>query len=124
MDSQISKDTLFGSEQFSVGGYYSVRGFRENYISGDHGYYFRNKASFNLGQFLVPTLTAKNNKGEKGNNKNKGFISKNLHHLYDFKTSLLRFFAVFLLGLQVQCWGVFCKFRKLQTSCLQKSSFT
>jgi hemolysin activation/secretion protein len=55
MDSQISKDTLFGSEQFSVGGYYSVRGFRENYISGDHGYYFRNKANFNLGQFLVRT---------------------------------------------------------------------
>jgi hemolysin activation/secretion protein len=46
-DSQVSKDTLFGSEQFSVGGYYSVRGFRENYIAGDHGYYFRNKARIN-----------------------------------------------------------------------------
>jgi hemolysin activation/secretion protein len=32
IDSQISKDTLFGSEQFSIGGYYSVRGFRENNI--------------------------------------------------------------------------------------------
>jgi hemolysin activation/secretion protein len=59
MDSQISKNTLFGSEQFSVGGYYSVRGFREANISGDHGYYFRNKANFNLGQFLVPVLTSK-----------------------------------------------------------------
>ena len=52
MDSQISKDTLFGSEQFSVGGYYSVRGFRENYLSGDSGYYFRNKANFNVGSLI------------------------------------------------------------------------
>lgn len=48
-DGQISKDTLFGSEQFSVGGYYSVRGFRENYVAGDHGYFFRNKARINMG---------------------------------------------------------------------------
>ena len=75
MDSQISKNTLFGSEQFSVGGYYSVRGFRENFITGDHGYYFRNKASFNLGQILAPILTKK--EGYKDN-----FISKNSYHLY------------------------------------------
>jgi len=75
MDSQISKNTLFGSEQFSVGGYYSVRGFRENFITGDHGYYFRNKASFNLGQILAPILTKK--EGDKDN-----FISKNSYHLY------------------------------------------
>jgi hemolysin activation/secretion protein len=50
-DSQISKDTLFGSEQFAVGGYYSVRGFRENYISGDSGYFLRNKLTFDLGNF-------------------------------------------------------------------------
>ncbi len=54
IDSQYSKQTLFGTEQFSVGGYYSVRGFRENYITGDSGYYFRNKLNFNLGS-LVPT---------------------------------------------------------------------
>jgi len=53
MDSQISKDTLYGSEQFAVGGYYSVRGFRENYISADSGYYFRNKASFSPGYNLT-----------------------------------------------------------------------
>ena len=75
MDSQISKNTLFGSEQFSVCGYYSVRGFRENFITGDHGYYFRNKASFNLGQILAPILTKK--EGDKDN-----FISKNSYHLY------------------------------------------
>jgi hemolysin activation/secretion protein len=49
MDSQISKQTLFGSEQFAVGGYYSVRGFKENYVSADSGYYFRNKISFSPG---------------------------------------------------------------------------
>ena len=49
MDSQISKQTLFGSEQFAVGGYYSVRGFKENYVSADSGYYFRNKVSFSPG---------------------------------------------------------------------------
>lgn len=54
MDSQYSKQTLFGTEQFSVGGYYSVRGFRENYINGDSGYYFRNKANFNVGALASP----------------------------------------------------------------------
>ena len=77
MDSQISKNTLFGSEQFSVGGYYSVRGFRENFITGDHGYYLRHKASFNLGQILSPIFTKK-----EGNKKDYSFISKNSHHLY------------------------------------------
>lgn len=52
MDSQISKNTLFGSEQFSVGGYYSVRGFRENYITGDSGYYLRNKLNFPIFSYL------------------------------------------------------------------------
>ena len=77
MDSQLSKHTLFGSEQFSVGGYYSVRGFRENNITGDHGYYFRNKASFNLGQILAPILAKK--EGDKGK---ENFISKNSYQLY------------------------------------------
>ncbi len=54
-DSQISRQTLHGSEQFSIGGYYSVRGFRENFINGDHGYSLRNKASFNLGSAFVAT---------------------------------------------------------------------
>ena len=75
IDSQISKDTLFGSKQFSVGGYYSVRGFRENNISGDHGYHLRHKVNFNLGQILAPILIKK--EGDKDN-----FISKNSYHLY------------------------------------------
>ena len=52
MDSQFSRQSLFGTEQFSVGGYHSVRGFRENYINGDSGYYLRNKINLNLGSLL------------------------------------------------------------------------
>jgi hemolysin activation/secretion protein len=80
MDSQLSQDTLFGSEQFSVGGYYSVRGFRENFIAGDSGYYFRNKANINLGQLLIPFL--RQDKKSKSENKTSNFLGKNLHHLY------------------------------------------
>ena len=54
MDSQFSNDVLFGSEQFSVGGYYSVRGFRDSYLTGDTGYYFRNSADFNVGSLIRP----------------------------------------------------------------------
>ena len=79
MDSQYSKDTLFGSEQFSVGGYYSVRGFRENYITGDSGYYLRNKINFNLGSFVLPFLTKAD-----ANSNPQGFFSKNMVHLNKF----------------------------------------
>lgn len=77
MDSQYSKQTLFGSEQFSVGGYYSVRGFRENYINGDSGYYLRNKANFNIGALVAPFT-----KNQDQNNQ--GFFGKNLTHLNKF----------------------------------------
>lgn len=44
---QRSNDTLYGSEQIYIGGIYSVRGFEENSLSGDHGYYWRNELSLN-----------------------------------------------------------------------------
>jgi hemolysin activation/secretion protein len=59
INGQISEYSLFGSEQFTIGGYSTVRGFKENNISGDHGYNFMNKASFNLGQLLVPIFKAR-----------------------------------------------------------------
>lgn len=59
MDSQISNDVLFGSEQFSVGGYYSVRGFRDSYLVGDTGYYLRNSANFNVGSLVLPFINKK-----------------------------------------------------------------
>ena len=83
MDSQISEDTLYGSEQFSVGGYYSVRSFRENNISGDDGYYLRNKAKINLGQLLASKIerSAKNSILRK----NSKFLYKiNFEPFYDY----------------------------------------
>lgn len=77
MNGQYAKQTLFGSEQFSVGGYYSVRGFRENYINGDSGYYFRNKINFNIGSLIAPFTKNQNDKQQ-------GFFSKNLAHLNKF----------------------------------------
>lgn len=45
LSGQYGVDVLYGSEQFSVGGLYSVRGFRDGSISGDRGYYWRNDLS-------------------------------------------------------------------------------
>ncbi|MDX2463829.1 MAG: ShlB/FhaC/HecB family hemolysin secretion/activation protein [Porticoccus sp.] len=42
---QKANDTLFGSEQISIGGIYSVRGFVKNTRAGDNGYYWRNELS-------------------------------------------------------------------------------
>ena len=79
MDSQFGKSNLFGSEQFSVGGYYSVRGFRENYITGDSGYSFRNKFNVNLGSILAPLFAKKSEEKPTEN-----FLTKNLSHLNKF----------------------------------------
>jgi len=78
-DSQIARDTLFGSETFTVGSYHSVRGFKENYLDGDHGYYLRNKLNFNLGSALKPVLPKGNKKSK--NNSPSSFLTKNIHHL-------------------------------------------
>lgn len=55
-DSQYSFDTLYGTNQFSVGGEYTVRGFREQLISGDSGYYVRNDLRINLQQLFSNIL--------------------------------------------------------------------
>jgi len=56
---QKANDTLFGSEQISIGGLYSVRGFVKNTLSGDDGYYLRNELStrhtFSVKNQLIPT---------------------------------------------------------------------
>jgi len=77
MNGQYAKQTLYGSEQFSVGGYYSVRGFRENYINGDSGYYLRNKINFNVGSLFAPLV-------KNQDQSNQGFFGKNLVHLNKF----------------------------------------
>ena len=52
IDSQISNKILFGSEQFSIGGYSTVRGFQERNIAGEKGLFWRNKIEFNLGSII------------------------------------------------------------------------
>jgi hemolysin activation/secretion protein len=44
---QSGNQVLYGSEQISIGGLYSVRGFVDNTLSGDKGFYVRNELSFN-----------------------------------------------------------------------------
>ncbi len=45
LSGQISNDVLYGSEQFSIGGLYTVRGYRDTSIAGDRGFYWRNTFS-------------------------------------------------------------------------------
>jgi hemolysin activation/secretion protein len=45
LTAQKANNTLYGSEQISIGGIYSVRGFVRNTLSGDDGYYLRNEFS-------------------------------------------------------------------------------
>jgi hemolysin activation/secretion protein len=47
---QYARDTLYGTEQMLVGGPYTVRGFYNNTLSGDHGAYLRNEV------FVRPVL--------------------------------------------------------------------
>ncbi len=42
---QHGRTSLYGSEQILIGGLYSVRGFVDNTLSGDHGWYARNELS-------------------------------------------------------------------------------
>ena len=55
-DSQIAKQKLYSSDQFFIGGAYTVRGFESGSIGGDSGYLVKNEASFNVGKLLAPLL--------------------------------------------------------------------
>ncbi|KEA52611.1 peptide transporter [Mangrovibacter sp. MFB070] len=46
---QWSPDRLYASERLTLGGESSVRGFKEQYISGDNGGYWRNELNYALG---------------------------------------------------------------------------
>lgn len=51
---QWSPDRLYGSERLTLGGESSVRGFKEQYLSGDAGGYLRNELSYSL--FTLPVM--------------------------------------------------------------------
>ncbi|MDR2838610.1 MAG: ShlB/FhaC/HecB family hemolysin secretion/activation protein [Azonexus sp.] len=46
LTAQWAAQTLYGSEQMLIGGIYTVRGFVDQTLSGDHGYYVRNELSW------------------------------------------------------------------------------
>lgn len=52
--SQWSPDQLYASERLTLGGESSVRGFKEQYLSGDTGGYLRNELDYNL--FTLPVM--------------------------------------------------------------------
>jgi len=45
---QYGLEALYGSEQITLGSYYTVRGFNRNSLSGDRGWYVRNELSTDL----------------------------------------------------------------------------
>ncbi|XTZ40608.1 ShlB/FhaC/HecB family hemolysin secretion/activation protein [Salmonella enterica] len=51
---QWSPDRLYGSERLTIGGESSVRGFKEQYLSGDNGGYWRNELNYSL--FTLPVF--------------------------------------------------------------------
>ena len=51
-DGQYTDDEVLSSETIYIGGETSVRGFRDNGVSGDSGFYIRNDLDFNLSQML------------------------------------------------------------------------
>ena len=51
---QWSPDRLYGSERLTIGGESSVRGFKEQYLSGDNGGYLRNELNYTL--FTLPLI--------------------------------------------------------------------
>jgi len=53
---QYSRTGLYSSEQISIGSLYSVRGFKENSIQGDSGWYWRNEVSSTLYDVFPITL--------------------------------------------------------------------
>ncbi|WP_066156147.1 ShlB/FhaC/HecB family hemolysin secretion/activation protein [Aliarcobacter cryaerophilus] len=52
---QYSNNNLFGTEEISVGGIYSVRGFNKTGLSGNKGFYARNELSqrYDLNEFIL-----------------------------------------------------------------------
>ena len=51
---QWSPDRLYGSERLTIGGESSVRGYKEQYLSGDVGGYLRNELNYTL--FTLPAI--------------------------------------------------------------------
>jgi len=53
LTSQYSKDALYGSEQISIGGLYTIRGFQLQTLTGNTGFYLRNDLVFTLPKKII-----------------------------------------------------------------------
>ena len=56
---QYALEPLYGSEQITIGSFYTVRGFNRNSLSGDRGWYVRNEFSVSLPVIPYTEITAK-----------------------------------------------------------------
>lgn len=54
---QFALEPLYGSEQITLGSFYTVRGFNRNSVSGDRGWYVRNELSTSLPQLPYTDIT-------------------------------------------------------------------
>ena len=89
IDSQYGFNSLYGNEQFSAGGQYTVRGFKNSVISGDSGFYIRNDFRVNILQLLPNALTGKESMKRKrtilfGDSINQALSKTHFALFYDF----------------------------------------
>lgn len=54
---QYANQPLYGTEQITIGSHYSVRGFNQNSLAGDRGYFVRNELSTTLPKLPFVNLT-------------------------------------------------------------------
>ena len=54
---QYALEPLYGSEQITIGSFYTVRGFNRNSLSGDRGWYVRNELTTSLPQLSFIGIT-------------------------------------------------------------------
>lgn len=59
LSGQYALEPLYGSEQISLGSFYTVRGFNRNSVSGDRGHYVRNELSTSLPRLPLVDVTLK-----------------------------------------------------------------
>ncbi|WP_391528313.1 ShlB/FhaC/HecB family hemolysin secretion/activation protein [Photorhabdus akhurstii] len=50
---QTTPDNLYASERLSLGGQYSVRGFKEQYLTGNRGGYWRNELNWRISELPI-----------------------------------------------------------------------
>lgn len=57
LSGQYALEPLYGSEQITLGSFYTVRGFNRNSVSGDRGHYVRNEISTSLPRLPLVDVT-------------------------------------------------------------------